>query len=327
MQAWRVVDWCEPEQMKWISVNLTEPVANEVKIEIASAALNFLDTLMIKGQYQVKPPLPFTPGVEISGTVLTAGPTSRFCQGDRVCGLIDHGGFAEQVITRDDDLIKLPDNIDFITGSVMPVVYPTAWCALKIRANLQPGETVLIHAGAGGVGLAALQLACHWGARVFVTAGSAEKRALCVEHGAEAAFDYDDDWRKQIKQLTNGKGVDVVVDNVGGDICNESVRALAWGGRLTIVGFASGEVAQIPANRLLLKNASAMGVMWGGYARNQPEFVQPTLDGLFKLLASGDITPVIGNQYPLDQAPRALKDLAERKTHGKVVLVPNQQRL
>ena len=264
MKAWRVANWCEPDQMEWVSVDLAEPAANEVKINIASAALNFLDTLMIRGQYQVKPSLPFTPGVEIAGTVIAAGPDSRFAKGDRVCGLIDHGGFAEQVVTRDDDLIKLPDNVDFVTGSVMPVVYPTAWCALKLRANLQKGETVLIHAGAGGVGLAALQLACHWGARVFVTAGSADKRALCLKHGAEAAFDYGDDWRKQIKQLTNGKGVDVVVDNVGGDICNESVRALAWGGRLTIVGFAGGEVAQIPANRLLLKNGSAMGVMWGG---------------------------------------------------------------
>ncbi|MBL4622039.1 MAG: NADPH:quinone oxidoreductase family protein [Immundisolibacteraceae bacterium] len=322
MHAWQVSNWCEPDQMDWVTIDLPEPVGNEVKIDIASAALNFLDTLMIKGEYQVKPQLPFTPGVEIAGTVISAGPDSKFASGDRVCGLIDHGGFGEQVVTRDNDLIPLPDNIDFVTGSVMPVVYPTAWCALKLRANLQPGEIVLVHAAAGGVGLAALQLARHWGARVFATAGSAEKRQLCLQYGAEAAFDYSDEWRKEIKKLTNGHGVDVVVDNVGGDVCNESVRALAWGGRLTIVGFAGGEVAHIPANRLLLKNASAMGVMWGGYAGNQPEFVQPALDGLFGLLSEGDIEPVIGKRYSLKQAPQALKDLADRKTHGKVVLIP-----
>jgi NADPH2:quinone reductase len=202
------------------------------------------------------------------------------------------------------------------------VIYPTAWCALKLRANLQPGESVLIHAGAGGVGSACLQLAKHWQARIFVTAGSEEKRQLCLQQGAEAAFSYDDNWPEQIKQLTNEKGVDVVVDNVGGEVTGQSVRALAWGGRLTIVGFASGDIAEIPANRLLLKNASALGVMWGGYQHYQPGEVLPTLDGIFALTAQGVINPVISARYGLKDAPQALQDLASRKTHGKVVLIP-----
>ena len=324
MQGWLVREWCEPESMEWTEITLPQVQGNLVKIQIESAALNFLDTLMIKGQYQVKPELPFTPGVEIAGTVLDAGPDSQLSPGQRVCGLIDHGGFAEQVVTADSTLIKLPDSVDFAAGSAIPVVYPTAWCALKLRANLQPGESVLIHAGAGGVGSACLQLAKHWGARIFVTAGSEKKRQLCVEQGAEAAFGYDENWHEQIKQLTEGKGVDVVVDNVGGEITRQSVRALAWGGRLTIVGFAGGEIAEIPTNRLLLKNASAMGVMWGGYQHYQPAEVQPTLDGIFALLEQGVIKPVVSAKYALQDAPQALRDLADRRTHGKVVLVPTQ---
>jgi len=322
MHGWIVTEWCEPESMEWAEISLPQVQGNQVKIQIESAALNFLDTLMIRGQYQVKPALPFTPGVEIAGSVIEAGPESRLSVGQRICGLIDHGGFAEQVVTADTGLLNLPDGIDFITGSAVPVVYPTAWCALKLRANLQPGESVLIHAGAGGVGSACLQLARHWRARVFVTAGSEEKRQLCIQQGAEAAFAYDENWLERIKDLTAGNGVDVIVDNVGGEITRQSVRALAWGGRLTIVGFAGGEIAEIPANRLLLKNASAMGVMWGGYQQNQPKEVLPTIDGIFALLEEGAIKPVISAKYALNDAPRALHDLAGRSTHGKVVLIP-----
>jgi len=322
MHGWIVTEWCEPESMEWAEISLPQVQGNQVKIQIESAALNFLDTLMIRGQYQVKPALPFTPGVEIAGSVIEAGPESRLSVGQRICGLIDHGGFAEQVVTADTGLLNLPDGIDFITGSAVPVVYPTAWCALKLRANLQPGESVLIHAGAGGVGSACLQLARHWQARVFVTAGSEEKRQLCIQQGAEAAFAYDENWLERIKDLTAGNGVDVIVDNVGGEITRQSVRALAWGGRLTIVGFAGGEIAEIPANRLLLKNASAMGVMWGGYQQNQPKEVLPTIDGIFALLEEGAIKPVISAKYALNDAPRALHDLAGRSTHGKVVLIP-----
>lgn len=326
MQGWLVREWCEPESMEWAEIALPPVHGNQVKIQIESAALNFLDTLMIKGQYQVKPELPFTPGVEIAGTVIETGPDSQLKPGQRVCGLIEHGGFAEQVVTADSALIKLPDGVNFVDGSAIPVVYPTAWCALRLRANLQPGESVLIHAGAGGVGSACLQLAKHWGARIFVTAGSEAKRQRCIEQGAEAAFGYDDNWHEHIKQLTKGRGVDVVVDNVGGEMTRQSVRALAWGGRLTIVGFAGGEIAEIPANRLLLKNASAMGVMWGGYQQHQPTEVQPTLDGIFALLEQGAIKPVISAEYALQDAPQALRDLAGRSTYGKVVLVPNHSR-
>ncbi|MEL0083638.1 MAG: NADPH:quinone oxidoreductase family protein [Gammaproteobacteria bacterium] len=310
--------------MKWGPLELSAVSGNQVRIEIAAAALNFLDTLMIRGRYQVKPALPFTPGVEIAGTVVEAGPASRFSAGQRVCGLIDHGGFAQQVVTADTTLLPLPDKIDLITGAVIPVVYPTAWCALKLRADLQPGESLLIHAGAGGVGTACLQLAKTWQARVFVTAGSEEKRRFCLQQGAEAAFDYDEEWPEQIKELTGGAGVDVVVDNVGGEMTRQSLRALAWGGRLTIVGFAGGEIAEIPANRLLLKNASAMGVMWGGYQVNQPAEVTPTHDAIFALLEAGTITPVISATYPMSEAPQALIDLNNRNTIGKVVLITEQ---
>ncbi len=322
MHAWIVEQWCEPDQMSWQEIHLPQPGARQVIISTAAVALNFLDTLMIRGQYQLQPALPFSPGVEISGTVVATGPESHFKTGDRVCGLIDYGGFAEQVLANDQQLVKIPDTIDFNTAAAIPVVYPTAWCTLRMRSTLKPGETVLVHAGAGGVGLATIQLAAHWGARVFATSSTAEKRQICIDNGAEAAFGYDQDWRTTLKELTAGKGVDVVVDNVGGSVTLESVRALAWGGRLAIVGFAGGEIAEIPANRLLLKNASAVGVMWGGYYHHQPEEVEPVFSGLFELLNQKVINPVIGATYPLTEAPKALKQLTNRKTHGKVLLLP-----
>ncbi len=322
MKAWLVKQWCGPEGLEWAETPTPEPKEGQVLIRVAAAALNFLDTLMIQGRYQVKPPLPFTPGVEISGTVERAGAGTDFRPGERVCALLDWGGFAECALAQAGDLIRLPDGVDLVGGAVMPVVYPTAYRALKQRAQLRAGEWVLVHAGAGGVGLAAIQLAKAWGAKVIATAGSAKKVAVCREQGADWALDYSDaGWVEEVKTLTEGRGVNVIVDPVGGDVTDLSMKCLAWEGRIVIVGFASGRIPQIPANRLLLKCAAAMGVSTGDTRAKQQEITRGIFQDLFAMLQKGQIRPLVSRRYPMTEAPQALKDLASRETVGKVVLV------
>lgn len=324
MKAWIVKEWCEPEQMQFAELPTPEPGAGEVRVKVGAAALNFLDTLMVRGRYQVKPAFPFTPGVEVAGIVEAVGPGSRFKPGMRVCGNLSHGGYATHAILIDRTVAPIPDTLDFAEAAALPIVYPTAHLCLRDAGRMQPGETVLVHAGAGGVGLAAIQLARAWGAgRIIATAGSAEKLAVCREHGADEAYDYGSDaWVDQVKQSTAGKGADIIIDMVGGAIAESSLRVLAWRGRLIVVGFAGGIIPNLAANRLLLKSASAIGVFWGETAKREPDLVRAVFDDLFGLLAAGKIRPVVSHRYPLPEAPRAMADLANRKTHGKVVLIP-----
>jgi len=323
MKAWLVRQWCQPHEMEFAEVPMPEPGEGQVRIRIEAAALNFLDTLMIQGLYQVKPPFPFTPGVEIGGIVDRAGPGSRFSVGDRVCGMIGMGGFAEYVVAADRDVVLLAEGMSTQEGAVFPVVYGTAHLALRDGAHLKAGETVLVHAGAGGVGLASIQVAKAWGAKVIATAGGADKVAVCLAHGADLAIDYNaESWFDRVKAHTAGRGADVVIDMVGGEVTEHSVRALAWRGRLMIVGFAGGKIPNIPANRLLLKSASAIGVFWGGMRGQEPHLTTEVMSDLVAMYGRGAIKPVVSRTYPLADAPRALADLATRKTHGKVVLLP-----
>jgi NADPH:quinone reductase len=324
MKAWQVREWGPPEAMTLAELPRPTPGPGEILVRVEAAALNFLDTLIIHGRYQVRPPLPFTPGVEIAGEVVEAGAGADIRPGERVCAQIDLGGFAEYALAEAVCALRLPEGTDAAAAVALPVAYGTAHSALGDRARGRAGETVLVHAGAGGVGLASIQIARAWGCRVLATAGGEEKVAICREHGAEQAFDYDakEDWLTQVRTATEGRGVDVVIDPVGGAVTERSLRCLAWGARLVIVGFAGGGIASIPANRLLLKNAAAMGVYWGEYKRQQPETMRAVLDDLGAMLARGAIKPVIGRRYPLSEAPRALRDLAERRTVGKAVLIP-----
>lgn len=323
MKAWLVSRWCKPDEMEFTQVATPQPGAKQVLVRVEAAALNFLDTLMIQGLYQVKPPFPFTPGVEFSGTVAAVGAGSRYQLGQRVCGTAESGAFAEYCLADDQGLVPVPDDVPLKLAAAVPVVYSTGYLALKLRAQLKAGETLLVHAGAGGVGLAAIQLGKIWGAKVIATAGGPEKTAICLQHGADAAIDYNgEDFVEKVKALTAGRGADVIFDPVGGDVTDQSLRCIAWDGRLLIVGFASGRIADIPANRLLLKNAAAVGVFWGGHRRFNPAIIEPTFREIFAMLARAEIRPVIAREYPLAEAPQALKDLAARSTHGKVLLVP-----
>jgi NADPH:quinone reductase len=324
MKAWLAKQWCDPDGMVFEELPTPEPGPNQVRVKVHAAALNFLDTLIIKGQYQVKPALPFTPGVEVAGTIEAVGAGSLWKPGMRVCGNIQVGGYATHAILDDRAVAPIPDNISFEEGSTLPIVYPTAHLCLKDAGRMQPGETVLVHAGAGGVGLAAIQLAKAWSAgKIFATAGSADKLAVCKAHGADDAFSYDTNaWVDQVKEATGGKGADIIIDMVGGTVAEQSLRVLNWRGRFIVVGFAGGMIPNLPANRFLLKSASCVGVFWGETAKREPKTAQAVFQDLFGMLATGRIKPVVSHAYALADAPQAMKDLAGRKTHGKVVLVP-----
>jgi NADPH2:quinone reductase len=295
------------------------PGSGEALIRVETAALNFSDLLMIDDRYQVRPPRPFVPGQEIAGTVVATSEGCTCAIGDRVAGKIDWGGFAEYAILRDDMAIAIPANLSTTTAAALPVVYTTAMVALTQSTHVSHGETVLVLAAAGGVGLAAVEIAHALGARVIAAAGGDDKGTLAREHGADATIDYRaDGWSKAVKALTDGRGVDVIVDPVGGDFTREALRALAWEGRLLVVGFAAGDIPMIPANRLLLNRASAIGVYWNH--DRDAEMLKRVTQRLAALLEQGAIRPHIGNVFAFNQLPDALAALAERRTTGKAIL-------
>ena len=321
MKAWVVRKLCKPQEMEFADIPLPQPGRAQVLVRVEAAALNFLDTLMIQGFYQVKPPLPFTPGVEVAGTIVTTGADSKFRAAERVLGTMSHGGFAEYALLDDTNAIPMPDYMSAVDGSVFSIVYPTAYSALRYCADMCAGEIVLIHAGAGGVGLAAIQLAKAWGGKVIATAGGPVKTAICREYGADLAIDYlSEQWVDKVKEFTGGHGADIIFDQVGGDVTDLSLKCLALYGRLLIVGFAGGRIATIPANRLLLKNASAMGVLWGDTPKRDPWLAKATFADLFAMYGRGDIKPVVSREYSLADVPQALLDLSSRRTYGKVVV-------
>ena len=313
----------KPQDIEFAELPMPEPGRGQVLVRVESAALSFQDTLMIQGLYQVKPPLPFTPGVEIAGTIVATGADSRCTVGQSVLGAIDHGGFAEYAVVDDSKVVPLPDSMTAVEGSTFSIAYPTSYSALRHCAHIRAGEYVLVHAGAGGVGVAAIQLAKAWGGKVIATAGGPEKTAICHQIGADLAIDYlNEPWVDLVKEFTDGHGADIIFDPVGGEVTNLSLKCLAWSGRLLIVGFAAGRIPTIPTNRLLLKGASAVGVVWGERRDRDPELARATFDDLFAMYERGYLKPVICREYPLSCAPRALLELGSRRSYGKAVLVP-----
>lgn len=324
MRAWVVARLTATGTMALGDVAMPTPGGDACLVRVEAAGVNFLDTLMIRGQYQVKPKLPFTPGIEVVGTVVEPGPDSPYRVGQRIAAMLDLGGYAEYAVVPRVASATVPDGMSLRDAAGLPIVYPTAFVALRQRAALRAGETVLIHAGAGGVGSAAIQLARHWGARVIATAGGAAKVALCRQLGADAAIDYRaEPLADAVRRETGGRGADVVIDPVGGEVTRESLRCLAWGGRLVIVGFASGSIPDLPANRLLLKNAAALGVYWGAYSTHHPDIVAEVFRDILALHRAGVVRPLVRDVFPLDQAEQALAAIAARETVGKVVLLPS----
>ena len=303
-----------------------EPADGMVRIRLRASAINYFDSLMIAGQYQTKPDLPFVPGSEVSGEVISAPTGSGFQAGDRVMALMDNqgltrGGYAEVADAAPGSVAPMPAKMGFDEAAAFTLIFQTGWFGLHRRANLKAGETLLVHAGAGGVGSAAIQLGKAAGAIVIATAGSDEKVEVCRELGADHAINYKtQDFVEEVKKITGGRGADVVYDPVGGDVYDRSTKCIAFEGRIVIVGFTSGRIPQAATNHVLVKNYSVVGLHWGLYSKRAPELIPLATKALFELYEAGKIKPYVSTRLPLSEAPRALTSVTEGKSTGKVIL-------
>ncbi len=315
-----------PDTIRFEEFAEGEPAEGMVRISLRASAINYFDSLMIAGQYQVKPDLPFVPGSEVSGVVTKAPPGSGFKSGDRVMALVDNagltrGGYSEVADAAPVAVYHVPDKMSFEEAAGFHLVFQTGWFGLHRRANLKAGETLLVHAGAGGVGSAAIQLGKAAGATVIATAGSDEKVEVCRTLGADHAINYKtQDFVEEVKRITAGRGADVVYDPVGGDVYDRSTKCIAFEGRIVIIGFTSGRIPQAPANHVLIKNYAVVGLHWGLYARRAPELIPLAMKALLDLYEAGKIKPYISARVPLSDAPRALASVAGGKSTGKVIL-------
>lgn len=325
MKALRVHELGEPEQVMTLEeLPVPEPRPGDVRLRVHAASLNFPDVLMCRGEYQVKPPVPFTPGSEVAGVVDALGEgVAGVAVGDRVLAIpnFGDGGFAEYTTaSATGGVFKIPASMGFAAASALHVVYQTGHLALRRRANIQPGETLLVHAGAGGVGSAAIQLGLAAGARVIATAGGAEKVDVCRKLGAELAIDYrEQDFVDAVKEFTGGRGADVVYDPVGGDTYDRSTKCIAFEGRILIIGFTGGRFAEARTNHVLIKNYAVVGVHWGMYNIVHPALVQQNHEELVQLFEAGKIDPLISEAVALSDVPSALSRLGSRGTWGKLV--------
>ena len=299
-----------------------KPGAGEVVVTVKAASVNFPDVLIIQNKYQFKPPLPFSPGSELAGVIKEVGPgVSGWKAGDRVIAFTTYGAFAEEVKTEAARLLPLPAGMDFVHGAAFLLTYGTSEHALRDRGALKAGESLLVLGAAGGVGLAAIEIGKALGARVIAGASSEGKLAVCREHGADATINYaTEDLRKRVQELTEGRGVDVVYDPVGGAYSEAAFRSLAWRGRLLVVGFAAGEIPKLPLNLPLLKGAAAVGVFWGDFARREPQAFAESVRQLARWHGEGRLRPHVSQTLPLEKAAEALKLLASREAKGKIVL-------
>jgi NADPH:quinone reductase len=302
------------------------PAAGEIVIDIMAAGVNFPDVLIIQNKYQFKPELPFTPGNELAGTVHAVGAgVTQYKVGDKVFAFVPQGAFAQQVKVTADAVLPMAAGMDFDTAAAITLTYGTSHHAVVDRAQLKAGETMLVLGAAGGVGLAAIEIGKALGARVIAAASTAEKLAVCKEHGADVLINYTtEDLREAIKAATNAKGPDVVYDPVGGSYTESAFRSIAWRGRYLVIGFANGEIPKLPLNLPLLKGASLVGVFWGDFARREPAHNLAAMQELMRWLAEGKIKPHISARYALADTPQALIDMASRKVTGKIVILPRQ---
>ena len=300
------------------------PGRGEVVIDIKSAGINFPDGLMVRGEYQMKPPRPFTPGNEIAGVISALGPdVTTHKIGDRVVSLCGMGGFAEKAVVPAERALPIPDAMDFNTAGGLMLVYGTSLHGLQNKAKLKAGETLLVLGAAGGVGLAAVELGVAMGARVVAAASTDEKLELARAHGASITINYaTSDLKAELKRLVP-QGVDVVYDPVGGPLTEAAVRGMAWGGRLLVIGFANGEIPKLALNLLLLREGEAIGVFWGAWTQRDPAGHAANTARLMAWFSEGKIRPHVGGAYPLIAVKDALADVMQRRAHGKIVLTAN----
>lgn len=316
-----------PDTLVFQDVTVPTPQKGEVCIDIIACSINFPDTLLIQNLYQFKPSLPFSPGGEVAGIISAVGEqVTNYQVGDRVVALCGWGGLAEKVVVQEEKLFPIPPNMDFQTAASLLYNFGTSLHALQDRANLQPKETLLVLGAGGGVGLAAVQLGKWMGARVIAAVSSEEKKAVCLQYGADEAFIYSPENSKEnILLYTSGKGVDVVYDPIGGAYTEPALRCMTWGGRYLVVGFANGTIPSIPANLALLKGCSIVGVFWGRFAQTEPQKSQQNLALLAQLFKQGEIKTHIYKKYTLAEAPQAIQDIMDRKVIGKAVVVIQEE--
>ena len=324
MRAIRCNQYGPPESLAVEDLPDLEPQAGEVVIDVKAASVNFPDVLVIENKYQFKPPLPFTPGSEVAGLVRAVGAgVTQFRPGARVVAFTGHGGFAEQAVAPAAACMPLAEGIDFAQAAAFTLAYGTSHHAVVDRGALKAGETMLVLGAAGGVGLAAVEIGKALGARVIAAASSDQKLAICVKHGADATINYSThDLREQIKALTGGKGPDVIYDPVGGIYAEPAFRSIGWRGRYLVVGFANGEIPKLPLNLTLLKGASIVGVFWGDFARREPQHNAAAFQQMVGWIGEGKLRPYVSARYPLEDTARALREMAERRVVGKIVITP-----
>lgn len=330
MRAILCKDYGPPESLVLEDIESPTTGENDVVIKVHNAAVNYPDVLVIQNLYQIKPPLPFSPGGEISGEVIASGDKVDTLKiGDRVMAVIGTGGFREEIAVPAALCMPIPDSLDFKIAAAMGLTYGTSYHALKDRARIQAGETLFIMGASGGVGLAAVELGKSMGARVIAAASSEDKLQVCRDHGADDTLlyktgglspDEQKAFSEEVKNLTDGKGVNVVYDAIGGDYAEPAVRAMAWGGRYLVVGFVAGYIPKIPLNLTLLKGTSLVGVFWGRFNAEQPKDARQNIIELIGMLQDGEIKPHISGVYPLEDAAKALTQMADRKVTGKLVV-------
>nr|WP_298991646.1 NADPH:quinone oxidoreductase family protein [uncultured Polaribacter sp.] len=311
-----------PETLEYKEVENLLPKEDEVLISVKACSVNFPDTLIIQGKYQFRPEFPFSPGSDVAGIIEKVGnKVSHLKVGDEIVGFIPYGGYAEKAILKAKDCFPKPKGMSMVNASAFLLAYGTSYHALKDRAKLKKDETILILGASGGVGLTALELAKLMGAKVIAAASTKEKLDLCKQFGADELINYKEESVKdKVKELTNGKGVDVIYDPVGGHFSELALRAIAWKGRHLVIGFANGEIPKIPINLTLLKGASIVGVFWGAFAQKEPKKSLENIKELLTWFATGKLNPHIDNTYALQNATKALEDMMQRKVKGKIVI-------
>ena len=313
-----------PEKLALEDVPAARLGPGDVRIKVRAAGVNFPDTLIIQGKYQFKAEPPFTPGAEVAGVVLEVGDKVKHVRvGDEVAAILPVGGYAEEAVAAGDGVLPLPKGMPPEQAAAFPLVYGTTLLALKQRGQLKAGETLLVLGASGGVGLAAVQIGKLMGAKVIAAASSEDKLEICRQHGADQTINYSQVQLKEaVKTLTKGQGADVIYDPVGGELAQQCFSSIAWNGRYLVIGFASGTIPEIAANRLLLKQASAVGVFWGAFTAREPKANYENFQQLFGWYSEGKLKPHISHQYPLAEGGKALRDMMDRKVTGKVVLIP-----
>ena len=311
-----------PEKLVVEDVPSPAAGAGQVVLSVKACGVNFPDTLIIQGKYQFKPEMPFSPGGEVAGVVKEVGAgVTALKPGDRVIAFNTWGGFAEEMVVEADRTIPMPDAMDFVPAAGFVLTYGTSYHALKDRAQLRPGETLQVLGASGGVGIAAIQFGKMMGARVIAAASTEQKLQVCKDNGADELINYgQQDLRARVKEITSGKGVDVVYDPVGGSYSELALRDMAWNGRFLVVGFAAGDIPKVPLNLALLKGCAIVGVFWGSFTRKEPEANQRNNEELMQFFAEGKVKPHIHATYPLEQAAQALNDVMYKRVSGKVVL-------